>query len=234
MAKSMSEAGELLIRDIRAKIWKAAKGKVDIINEAKSQIRFDESTPDYEALLKQIRKTNLLSKRTKQQDIDPGWKERYRQAHLAYQKKTHPNAINDQQTMMSGSPEWEPDMAYLPTDYPDVYTGNGLNRFMINFLFWSGWRVTRQNVEGREIKDKNGEVKRIKSATRTGTADISVTIMGRSVQLEGKAGKDKPRDEQLREQKIERAAGGVYEFVSDPNEFYILYDGLIKKFSGCG
>jgi hypothetical protein len=74
---------------------------------------------------------------------------------------------------------------------------------------------------GRQI---NGKF--IPSATRKGTADISATIKGRSVMIEIKVGKDKPRPEQLAEQQKERHAGGIYEFVSTPDEFFLLFDKL--------
>jgi hypothetical protein len=74
---------------------------------------------------------------------------------------------------------------------------------------------------GRQI---NGKF--IPSATRKGTADISATIKGRSVMIEIKVGKDKPRPEQLAEQQRERQAGGIYEFVHTPEEFFIIFDQI--------
>jgi hypothetical protein len=74
---------------------------------------------------------------------------------------------------------------------------------------------------GRQI---NGKF--IPSATRKGTADISATIKGRSVMIEIKTGKDKPRPEQLAEQQRERQAGGIYEFISTPEQFFTLFDKL--------
>jgi hypothetical protein len=66
----------------------------------------------------------------------------------------------------------------------------------------------------------------MKSTTRKGTADISATIRGRSVMIEIKTGRDKPSDKQLEEQQRERSAGGIYEFISTPEEFFALYDSL--------
>jgi hypothetical protein len=44
--------------------------------------------------------------------------------------------------------------------------------------------------------------------------------------IEIKTGKDKPRLEQLAEQHRERQAGGIYEFVHSPEEFFMLFDKL--------
>jgi hypothetical protein len=43
-----------------------------------------------------------------------------------------------------------------------------------------------------------------------------------------KVGRDKPRPEQLAEQTRERAAGGIYEFISTPGNFYAVYDMIIS------
>jgi hypothetical protein len=67
----------------------------------------------------------------------------------------------------------------------------------------------------------------IPGTTRKGTADISATIRGKSVMIEIKVGRDKPSPYQLAEQQKERAAGGIYEFVSGPDEFFSLYDSLL-------
>jgi hypothetical protein len=104
---------------------------------------------------------------------------------------------------------------------PVVSKANGLTAFIVNFLNWSGHRATRINVSGRKIKDKW-----IRSTTRRGTADISATIAGKSVMIEIKVGRDKASEHQLAEQIKERKAGGIYEFVSSVDEFFILYDSL--------
>lgn len=61
---------------------------------------------------------------------------------------------------------------------------------------------------------------------RTGTSDVMATIRWKSVMLEIKIGKDRPREQQLEEQKRERRAGGVYEFIHNIDEFFQLYDSL--------
>jgi hypothetical protein len=114
---------------------------------------------------------------------------------------------------------------YIPhQDMPPIKTANGLTKFILNFLFWSGCRATRVNVIGRKLK--NG--KRIPSATRKGSSDISATIRGKSVMIEIKVGRDTPSPDQLLEQQREQNAGGVYEFIKTPEDFLQLYDFIVS------
>jgi hypothetical protein len=135
-------------------------------------------------------------------------KQRYNAAHLRWQELTYPEAFKSGFTH-------DPSM-------PVVTKANGLTNYICNFLNWSGHRATRINVSGRKVKDKW-----IRSTTRKGTADISATINGKSVMIEIKIGRDKPSLEQLAEQIKERNAGGIYEFVSNVEEFFMLYDSII-------
>ena len=147
--------------------------------------------------------------------------ERYQQAHEENFKQQYPSAYNDGH--------------YAPPKMPKIKTANGLTKFITNFLLWKGHRATRVNVSGRMIDDievgptgnKIGVKKWIPSSTRKGASDISATIFGKSVMLEIKCGSDKPRLEQIREQALERKAGGVYEFISTTEQFFILYDSLV-------
>ncbi len=147
-------------------------------------------------------------------------KDRYCKAHEIWFKESYPNAYKDGY--------------YLDPKLPKVDTANGLTTFICNFLSWSGHRATRVNVSGRLIDGiekqpsgaKIGVKKWIPSSTRKGTADISATIKGRSVMIEIKVKSDKPREDQLKEQIRERKAGGIYEFIKDPDEFFNLYDNL--------
>jgi hypothetical protein len=149
------------------------------------------------------------------------WKLRYEEAHKQWQLKEYPASCKD--------------FGWISPKYPDVRTSNGLTRMILYFLKWEGWRATRINTMGRLIdgpqKQDSGisliTKKFIPSTTRKGTADISATIKGRSVMLEIKISGDTRRPEQLREQELERQAGGVYEFISDPDEFFIWYDSFL-------
>lgn len=137
----------------------------------------------------------------------PEWRIRYNTAHYNYTLQRSPNVVKDG--------------LYTTPPTPVVTKSNGLTTFIINFLNWSGYRATRINTMGRQI---NGKF--IPSATRKGTADISATVKGKSVMIEIKVGADRPRPEQLAEQQRERNAGGIYEFVSTPEGFFLIFDTL--------
>lgn len=149
------------------------------------------------------------------------WKLRYAEAHKQWQLKEYPASCKD--------------FGWISPKYPDVRTSNGLTRMILYFLKWEGWRATRINTMGRLVdgpqKQDSGisliTKKFIPSTTRKGTADISATIKGRSMMLEIKISGDTRRPEQLREQELERQAGGVYEFISTADEFFELYDRLL-------
>lgn len=116
---------------------------------------------------------------------------------------------------------------YYNSTFPKINTSNGLTMAIINFLNWSGHNADRTGTQGRMIK-VNGQYKRISSANRKGTSDISATLHGRAVKLEIKVGKDIPSDHQLKEQARERAAGGVYEFIHSFDEFFDWYFPYLK------
>lgn len=134
---------------------------------------------------------------------------RYNEAHHEWFKEQYPAAYKDG--------------FYTPPPMPSVAKANGLTKYITNFLFWKGHRATRVNVQGRVVKGKW-----IPSSTRKGSADISATVFGKSLMLEVKVGKDRPRHEQLQEQERERKAGGIYEFISTPEQFLELYDKLVN------
>lgn len=150
------------------------------------------------------------------------YKQRYQSAHEQWFKIKYPNAYKDGY--------------YLEPKMPKIDSANGLTTFICNFLSWMEHRATRINVMGRLVDGvekqpsgaKIGVKKWLPSSTRKGTADISATIKGRSVMLEIKVGKDKPRPDQLAEQIRERKAGGIYEFISTPEEFFELYDKILS------
>jgi hypothetical protein len=136
-------------------------------------------------------------------------KQRYNSAHLHWQQQKYPEAFKSGFTH-------DPAM-------PVVTKANGLTNYIVNYLNWMGHRATRINVSGRKVKDKW-----IRSTTRKGTADISATINGKSVMIEIKIGRDKPSPDQLAEQIKERNAGGIYEFISSVDEFFLLYDKVVS------
>ena len=137
------------------------------------------------------------------------FKERYNAAHYEYYKVKYPNVVADG--------------LYCAPTLPKYKTANGLTKFITNYILWAGWRATRVNTMGRQVGGKW-----IPGTTRKGTADISCTIRGRSVMLEIKIGADKPSEYQLKEQELERKSGGIYEFISSPEEFFTLYDYVLS------
>ena len=106
---------------------------------------------------------------------------------------------------------------------PQVAKANGLTNFIINYVNWTGYRATRISTTGRKIGDTW-----IKGTTRRGTADISMTVNGRSAMIEVKIGKDKPSEHQLKEQERERRAGGIYEFCGSPEDFFEIFNKVLS------
>lgn len=151
------------------------------------------------------------------------WRIRYQQAHEEHFKEHYPLAYKEGH--------------YFKPDMPKINTANGLTKYICNFINWSGYFATRINVQGRlvdgvEKTDSGaliGKKKWIKSSTAKGTADISATIKGKSVQLEIKVGSDKPRPAQIEMQQKIRKAGGIYEFISTPDEFILLFDNIVNS-----
>lgn len=137
------------------------------------------------------------------------FKERYNAAHYEYYKVKYPNVVADG--------------LYCAPTLPKYKTANGLTKFITNYILWAGWRATRVNTMGRQVGGKW-----IPGTTRKGTADISATIKGRSIMIEIKVGKDKPSEYQLKEQELERKSGGIFEFISSPEEFFTLYDYVLS------
>jgi hypothetical protein len=138
------------------------------------------------------------------------FKERYNAAHHEYYKVKYPNVVADG--------------LYCSPTLPKYKTANGLTKFITNYILWAGWRATRVNTMGRQVGGKW-----IPGTTRKGTADISATINSRSVMIEIKIGSDKASQYQLKEQELERKAGGFFEFISTPEEFFIFYDYVINQ-----
>lgn len=128
------------------------------------------------------------------------------------------------------------DGMFFISDFPKVKTANGLTKFICNFLMWSNCHATRIASSGRLVdgieKQPSGTLlttkKWIPGTTRKGTADIKAVIKGRAVDIEIKIGSDKPSAFQLREQELIRQAGGIYEFIKTPQQFFELYDKILS------
>lgn len=68
--------------------------------------------------------------------------------------------------------------------------------------------------------------KRVRSSMQRGTADISATIMGKSVKIEIKVGRDKQSEHQRRYQEQIERAGGVYIIIRDMDQFIGWYQDI--------
>lgn len=115
-----------------------------------------------------------------------------------------------------------PQYARVRTTFRDD-TANELTKAILAHLKYTGNFGARVNTTG--IYDSRTGKYRQTNATR-GMADISAVIAGKPVQIEIKAGKDKPREEQKKVQAQYRAAGGMYEFVHNFPEYIALYKQL--------
>lgn len=113
---------------------------------------------------------------------------------------------------------------YVLPAIPDCNKANGLTQAIVKVLLWEGHRATRVMSSGRMVKGKY-----IHGTTRKGAADVSATIKGRSCMFEIKVGNDKPSEFQLREQALERKAGGKYEFISSLDQFFEWYDKFLSN-----
>ena len=138
------------------------------------------------------------------------WQQRYFDAHYKHTKERTPSIVNDGH--------------YFTPKIPDVTKANGLTQFICNYINWMGYRATRISTTGRQVGGRW-----IYGTTRKGTADISATINGKAIMIEIKVGKDRPSEYQLKEQAKERAAGGIYEFISTPEQFFELYDKVVNS-----
>lgn len=102
-------------------------------------------------------------------------------------------------------------------------TANGLTAAIEAHLEFCGHFAARVNTTG--IYDKRRGVYRTTNA-RKGMADISAVINGKPVQIEVKAGKDRPRTDQLQVKEEYEKAGGKYVFVHTFAEWIGIYKTL--------
>lgn len=120
---------------------------------------------------------------------------------------------------------------------PKLDTANGLSEFIVNFINWNmKGNVTKIQTQGRFIQEKNsqghkieGTGKWIKGTTKRGTADIIGSLNKITINIEVKIGKDRPSIFQLKMQQQKRLVGEIYEFVSTPEEFLLIYDKIVNN-----
>lgn len=214
----------------KLRLWQASGKNMYKINIAAANIGLTvpcDNDNDYEKILLEMNRMKETPIETKLYPVAQieatihNAKQRYSEAHLLNFKTEYPQAYKDG--------------FYSPPVFPKVQTSNGFNTFIVNFITWNGFRATRINVQGRLIEQPQKQTsgislmtkKYMHSTTRKGSADISSTIRGKSVQWETKIGKDKPSGNQIKEQYRERRAGGEYFFVHNTDEFLTLFDSLI-------
>lgn len=93
---------------------------------------------------------------------------------------------------------------------------NELTKLILAYLRFKDYFGARVNTMGTYNQKLQ---KYIKSGSKCGMADITAIINGKHVSIEVKAGKDKPRTDQLRVQKEIEQAGGIYLFIHSFDEF---------------
>ena len=134
-----------------------------------------------------------------------------------------------------------PDRARVMPKHEDK-TANGLTNCIIQFLnMIDGCHGERISSEGRVIDDRQtvvnvigqtvtkGSIKRIKSSGQIGTADISATILGRSVKIEVKIGNDRQSLCQKEYQRQIENAKGYYVIAKDFQGFYNWFTSKFKR-----
>jgi hypothetical protein len=127
-------------------------------------------------------------------------------------------------------------------------SANALTQCVIDWIMWNGGQAERISTTGRMIDNtkviKNvlghriltGEKKYIPGTGTKGSADISATIpknfsgqiVGVSVKLEVKFGKDVQSDAQKKYEQSINEAGGIYVIVRDMDSFLEWWDGFIS------
>ena len=132
--------------------------------------------------------------------------------------------------------------SYIKTPNYDDSTSSGLTASIIDYLnLIDGCHAERISNEGRTIDTRKmttnvvgqvrqiGSIKRIKSSMQLGTADISATILGRSVKIEVKIGNDRQSLDQKEYQRQIENAKGYYVIAKDFEGFYNWFTSKFKR-----
>lgn len=129
---------------------------------------------------------------------------------------------------------------YIPKPTYSDKTANGLTKCIIHFVKANGYQAERISNTGRYIDESKivtdsmgfqkriGSGKYIKGTGTNGTADISLTIKGKSIKCEIKIGKDRQSEAQKKYQADIERAGGIYIIVKDFDEFINFYKKFIE------
>lgn len=123
-------------------------------------------------------------------------------------------------------------------------TSNGLTKAVITCISLHGFQAERINSTGRSIDNteiitdaigrsrKVGSLEWIKGSSKKGTADISSTILGRSVKIEVKCkatGDNYQSEYQKRYQAEVERAGGLYVIARDFEGFYVWFKEFVNE-----
>lgn len=138
----------------------------------------------------------------------PKSRQRYLDAHKKWHSKQYPTANKDG--------------LYSPPKMFPINGGAAMDKFIINFVVWDGWSATKVAV-----MLKRGE-EFIRTGAKDGTFDVHCTIKSRSVKIDTKHSKDTASKAQIKMQERERNAGAIAEFLGSIEEFFILYDKILK------
>ena len=159
-------------------------------------------------------KPNALKKNTmrkqKEPDCPSQWRDKYAALYVKHYQQTYPSVAA---------------AGLIPKPkFPETKKANGLTRFVIDMINWSGGYANRISSAGRVV---NGRY--IPGTTRKGTADIHAIIKGHHFSIEIKVGKDRMSEWQEQERERVRNAGGNYMIVADPDSFCTALEYLFQK-----
>ena len=134
-----------------------------------------------------------------------------------------------------------PNARYIPMPSYSDGSANGLTKCVIDWINLNNGFSERISTTGRPIDERKevvdclgnkrtiGSIKWIKSNQTKGSADVSSTILGRSVKWEVKM-KDKQSEDQKKYQENTENAGGFYFIVRNFDEFINIYNQLLINF----
>lgn len=114
----------------------------------------------------------------------------------------------------------------------DDRTANGLTDFVLDFLQFRGHYAARINTGGNVLGATGAGGKEVlkwaTSKSTKGVADVIACIRGRFCQFEIKAGKDRPRPDQIEQKQLTEQAGGVYTFIHNADEIAAAVEQIEK------
>jgi len=161
------------------------------------------------------------------------WKKRYVSVYNEHQLREYPSASTT--------------FGYLPPKYPDISKHNGLRKFVVDFLKFSGHHaevvnnigrpvqkfIPRFNIHSGQVEEIKGGIEWQKGSGKNGTSDIHshIQVEGSKypvpVYIEIKVGRDWQRDEQIEFEKLVTDTGAIYIIIRSPEQFLQWYDQFL-------